>query len=305
VVQGFIDAKDGAGRLVIRGEGSGRIDDERNGLDVMMLRRLVMGLFVVGLMGCGPRSDIAVAESFSYDDWSDVLSRFVDESGRVDYEALATDRVALDRFVAAIQSTGPTSRPELFQNDDERLAYYINSYNALVFEGVLSRGPEKVSVWRGGLISGYKFFAAMKVTIDGKKTSLKKLEDKVIREGFKDPRIHAALNCASIDCPRLPQKPFDPGNLEADLDAAMQEFVGSTNHVRLDEASGVVYLSKIFDWFRDDFLDDEREAGTEKPNLIDYVNRFRADAPPIPRDYAVRFLEYDKRLNRLLASDGS
>jgi hypothetical protein len=263
----------------------------------MILRQLIVGLSMVGLMGCGPGSDRAVAQSFSYDDWTDVVSRFVDESGRVDYEALATDRAALDRYVAAIKTTGPTTRPEFFQTDDERLAYYLNSYNALVFEGVLSRGPEKVSVWKGGLISGYKFFVAMKITIDGEKTSLKKLEDKVIREGFKDPRIHAALNCASIGCPRLPQKAFDSENLDAELDVAMREFVGSSNHVRVDEAAGVVFLSKIFDWFSEYFLDYEKRQGNNSPNLLNYVNRYRDSEVQIPTGLRVEFLEYDKGIN--------
>ena len=137
----------------------------------------------------------------------------------------------------------------------------------------------------------------MKVTVGKEKTSLKKLEDKVIRDGFQDPRIHAALNCASISCPRLPQEAFDPDHLEDELDAAMTEFVQSERNVRIVEASRTVYLSKIFDWFSKDFLSYERRQGNVNPSLLDYVNRYRGEQYELPRDLRVKFLEYDKGIN--------
>ena len=136
------------------------------------------------------------------------------------------------------------------------------------------------------------------VTIGGEETNLKKLEDKTIRKDFADPRIHAALNCASISCPRLPRKAFDPQRLDEELDAAMREFVADERHVRFDANSRTVHLSKIFDWFKDDFLDYERVNGHKEPRLIDYVNRYRAPEAAIPPNSRVRFLKYDKRINR-------
>ncbi len=146
-------------------------------------------------------------------------------------------------------------------------------------------------------MSGYRFFIGMKITVGNEKTNLKKLEDKVIRDGFQDPRVHAALNCASISCPRLPQKAFDPEHLDEELDAAMMEFVQSDRHVRVVPTSRTVYLSKIFDWFAKDFLGYEKSQGNAEPNLIDYVNRYRGERSKIPRDLKARFLEYDKGIN--------
>ena len=239
----------------------------------------------------------ATTEHFSHSEWTQVLSRHVTDQGLVDYQALAKNPAALRRYITAIASVGPTARPDLFPTENDRLAYYLNAYNALVFEGVLARGPEPDSVWNGGLISGYRFFVAMKFEVDGKKTSLKKLEDDLVRDQFRDPRVHAALNCASVGCPRLPQKAFDPAHLEEELDAAMREFVSSTKHVRVDTEESVVYLSRIFDWFSSDFLAHEKEQGTIRPTLIDYVNRYRDDSAHIPIGFKVRFLEYDKGIN--------
>ena len=254
---------------------------------------LVAALALTGRASAAPEPP--PPSSFSYSDWTAVLEKFVDGRGMVDYPALAKDRAALDRFLAAIEKTSPESEPALFPTPHDRLAYYLNAYNAWVFRGVLARGPETVSVWKGGLISGYSFFVGMDIVLGGVKTNLKKLEDKTIRARFADPRIHAALNCASRGCPRLPRKAFEPATLDAGLDAAMREFVSETRNVDAD-ARGVT-LSKIFDWFEGDFLAFEKTQGNADPNLVDYVNRYRAADAQVPRGLRIRFAEYDKSLN--------
>ena len=136
------------------------------------------------------------APKFSYEDWNKVLGKFVDTRGYVNYDALAVDRGDLDRFLAAVETTSPRSNPEQFPAKNDQLAYWLNAYNAQVFEGVLARGPEQKSVWGGGLF-GIAFFTEKRVVLGGgETTSLKSLEDDVVRDGFKDPRVHAALNCA-------------------------------------------------------------------------------------------------------------
>lgn len=243
------------------------------------------------------KESLSSSSSFSYSDWNLVLEKFVDEKGRVDYAALARDRAALDRFLAAVERTSPDSEPALFPARNDQLAYYLNAYNAWVFRGVLARGPETVSVWKGGLVSGYSFFVGMDIVLGGVKTNLKKLEDKTVRARFADPRIHAALNCASRGCPRLPRKAFEPATLDAELDGAMREFVSEERNVAVDAAARRVTLSKIFDWFEGDFLSFEKKQGHANPNLVDYVNRYRAADAQVPREFRVRFAEYDKSLN--------
>ena len=264
------------------------------------MEKLGFTLLVAGLAtaGLGGSSQAGNTPAFDYHDWTSVLSRFVDERGQVDYAALAVDRAALDRFLKQISQAGPRSTPELFPTQEHELAYYVNAYNALVFQGVVDGHLDSDSVWRG-LVPGYSFFVGKKFRLDGRSINLRNLENKIVRAQFGDARIHAALNCASVGCPRLPTMAFEPGRLEHELNRAMTEFVGNEQHVRVDQANRTVFLSKIFEWYKDDFLADEREEGNEDPNLIDYVNRYRSDTPPIPRDYDVRFLEYDKRLNRL------
>jgi hypothetical protein len=235
--------------------------------------------------------------TIAYDDWASTLERFVDESGLVDYAGLRQDRDALDRFLDQVGRVSPRNNPDLFSSEDEALAYFINVYNALTFQGVLGLDPDTDTVW-GATGTGLKFFGLNKYKIGGETLSLKQLEDDWIRADFGDPRIHAALNCASLGCPRLPQEPFLPATLDQQLDAAMTEFVNQSRVVKVSTDGKSVSMSKIFDWFRDDFLAYERAAGNPGATVIDYINRYRAESDQIPVDAEASFPGYDKRLNR-------
>lgn len=239
---------------------------------------------------------LGAGHSFDHSDWATVLETFVDERGRVLYNALAKNRDMFDRYVQRIQHISPDSDPSLFANRNEELAYWINAYNAQVFLGVLDWGTDIDSVW-SGLISGRNFFMKRKITLGNKKMSLKAFEDKIVRERYQDPRIHAALNCASIGCPRLPQTPFFGESLNRQLDAAMREFVSSEQNVLVNASEQKAELSKIFNWFEHDFTSYEKRNGG-KGSVLSYINRYRAKDAQIPLDFKVSFIPYDKALNR-------
>ncbi len=277
-------------------------------LHALRLRATWLAAGIVCLLSCGFVLDSLAAEpirqgpqggdagGFDHGDWTLVLERFVDRQGLVDYAALAKNRATFDRYLERIKKVSPRSHPQLFPTRDDALAYYLNAYNALVFEGVLGRGPEETSVWRG-IVSGYSFFVRMRIRIGGETMNLKSLEDDIVRAEFQDPRIHAALNCASIGCPRLPREAFVADRLSHQLDSAMTEFVTDSRHVELDTEDRTVTLSQIFEWFAEDFLTDEQNQGADEPSVLSYINRYRDGAGPIPEDYAVRYSEYDKRIN--------
>lgn len=113
-----------------------------------------------------------------------------------------------------------------------------------------------------------------------------------------DPRVHAALNCASISCPRLPQEAFDPERLDEQLDDAISKFVSEARNVTVEPSSRTIWLSKIFDWFESDFLDYERAQGSRRPSVLGYINRYRAPGSQLPHDYQVRYFKYDKGVNK-------
>jgi len=263
--------------------------------------KLFSTIFILFSLFCVSTANASETASdvFSHSDWQQVLSEYVDEHGLVDYIGLSRDRTIFERYILRIEEVGPRSKPELFAIPNDRLAFYINAYNALTFKGVLSRGPEERSVWTG-LISGYMFFEVMGIRIEGYSTTLKSLEDDIIRAGFMDPRIHAAINCASVSCPRLSRQAFTGELLDRQLDRSMSEFVSEKSNV--DIKKNTLYLSSIFDWFEEDFVSYEERQGSSQGNdnekVIHYINRYRASDSQLAIDMRVRYFDYDKGINK-------
>ncbi len=205
-----------------------------------------------------------------------VLARYVNERGEVDFPALARDRADLDYYVAYVARTPD----DQFAIRNDRLAHYINSYNALSMYNVLEAGiPET----HAGLAK-VEFFYLRKLVIGNRRLSLYQYENDIIRP-LGDPRVHFALNCSALGCPILPRTPFTGRDLEAQLDREARKFFAEARNLRVVHSSRVVYLSELLDFYPEDFL----TAAT--PSWIAYVNQYLPE--PIPLDYEVRFTDYD------------
>lgn len=252
------------------------------------MKKLIALLFALTLMGCAsvPRPSVTVtpASPPPYDAWARVLEKFVDAEGRVNFAAAAKDRTDLDRFVAYVYDIGPNNRPELFPTSQHVLAYHINAYNALAMHKVIETGIPQT-------LAGLKkvgFFVFGKVRVGGADVSLYDYENKVIR-ALGDERIHVALNCMSVGCPRLPREPFLPEKLDAQLERESKKFFNEARNVSTNDAAKTVTISEILNFFPGDFL-------AKSPTLIAYVNRYR-DAK-VPDDYKTEFTKYDWTINR-------
>jgi len=219
--------------------------------------------------------------------WSRTLQTYVDEQGRTDFRALASDRADLQQFVNFVAVTSPASHPQLFVTDEAVLAYHINAYNALAMYGVVSEGlPRDFD----GFFKRLRFFKFRTVVIGGRETSLQDFENDVIRP-LGDSRVHFALNCMVKDCPRLPRQPFQSQNIEQQLTAATEEFFSKQKHIRIDANKHILYLSKILDFYIKDFVPSGKQQ-----DLIDYVNRYAKMV--VPAGYRVKFIEYDWTINQ-------
>ncbi|MFQ5843536.1 MAG: DUF547 domain-containing protein, partial [Planctomycetota bacterium] len=159
------------------------------------------------------------------------------------------------------------------------------------------------------LKTGQGFFHRLGFVIGGRTYSLLQIENERIRDAFSDPRVHFVLNCASGSCPALqPELPRGAG-LEAYLDAAAKRFVADPQNVAVDHASRRIRLSTLFEWYRDDFLNDLRRRG--RPAGGGLVAYLIDDAPDElrrelerARDYEVEFLDYDWSINSAGGSGG-
>lgn len=218
-----------------------------------------------------------------YLQWARVLERFVNDRGEVDFHRLAGEREDLDAFLAYVARVSPRSAPALFPGRDAVLAYYINAYNALAMFNVIDSGFPKSL---GGLYKVW-FFGIKRFSVGGERMSLYALENDVIRP-FGDERVHFALNCMSVSCPRLPRKPFLAGSLDRQLDVAAKAFFSEFRNLQLLYADRRVRVSGILDFYTGDFL-------AKTPTLTAYINKYARHN--IPEDYRIEFIDYDWTVN--------
>jgi Protein of unknown function, DUF547 len=251
----------------------------------MRTQRPVLALVLALVLAAGPA---AVATGQALDPavppgWAAVVERFVDEYGRVDFEGIAQLPADLDAAVAYIASTSPESNPSLFANREARLAYYINAYNALAMFNVVDSGIPKSLTG----LQKFRFFWVKRFTIGGRSMSLYAFENDVIRP-LGDERVHFALNCMSVSCPRLPRTPFTTGNLDRELAAAAQLFFSEKRNLTISSDARQVKVSEILKFYREDFL-------RTSPDLTAYINRHLG--AKIPDGYKVDFIDYDWTVN--------
>jgi hypothetical protein len=275
---------------------------------------LVILMFATGCTSIMPKISVqdhsgSSLNSFDYSSYARLLERYVDKGGRVDYRQLIENQADLDQFYGLIASYSPDSHPHLFPDNNARLAYWINSYNSTVIKGVVQYYPVDsiVDVPPPTLLfflprkSGFFFF--QRFTYGGTQTSLYYLENSVIRGRFSDPRIHFALNCASRSCPQLPTEPFYPETLDEQLDKEAGEFINSTSNVRYDEQAKILYLSSIFSWYEEDFLNWMTSRYPQQvPTVIDYILLYLQEetAHLIEKEMkslSIKYLPYEWGLN--------
>jgi len=249
------------------------------------------------LIGCG--HDVPVPPAPAADPtlrWGASLQQIVTRDGGVDYALLRAEPEALTDFVGWIAEHGPESDHFRLLDDDRRLAWHLNAYNALVLWGVLQAGDiEGVRDVPAPLgPPGAGFFAWWRFRVDGERTSLWWYEQAVILATYEEPLAHAALNCASRSCPPLRPDLYRKDGLRSQLDDQMRRWVAGGGAVWREGQTFV--FNAIFDWYADDF---SRWAGAGnpcsavRPYADEELARALDAAPGCPHSFA----EYDWGLN--------
>ncbi|MEM9181865.1 MAG: DUF547 domain-containing protein [Pseudomonadota bacterium] len=221
--------------------------------------------------------------------------RFNDErtASEVDYAWLADRRQDLKGVLEALSGVAQETYNQW--PESAQLAFLINAYNAFTLELILTRYPDLESIKDLGSLfrSPWKqeFF-----TLLGAERSLDEVEHEMIRGTFAEPRIHAAVNCASCGCPALLAEPFAAATLDEQLATAMGGFLADRQRNYYDTASGRVWVSPIFDWYEEDFAAAE---GTLENYLVTYSDRLGLPPTTPASDLKVKFTDYDWQLNDL------
>jgi hypothetical protein len=235
------------------------------------------------------KSSPGAATTVDHADWTRMLQTHVkqDATGlnRVAFGAFkATDHAKLKAYVARLEAVDVASldKPEQF-------AFWVNLYNAKTVDVVLDKYPVKSikEVSLGGglktLVTGGPWQA--KVTkVKGQTLSLDDIENQILRAIYKDPRVHYAVNCASVGCPNLATTAYTGATLNAMLDGGARAFINSPRGI--DFNGGKIKGSSIYDWFRADF------GGTEKA-VFDHMRTYATPELAKKLDTAASFASYD------------
>jgi len=225
----------------------------------------------------------------SHKDWDEIIKGHTSkEHSQIlfNYKKLKNNDEKLNQYLKKLSEVSKEEFKSFSKN--AQLAFWINTYNAFTVKLILNHFPVKSIKDTGSFFSSpwkKKFFK-----IFGEKISLDGIEHGIIRKEFKEPRIHFAVNCASIGCPSLLQEAFVKDQLERQFDRAAKNFVLNKNKNYYDKKSKTLYLSKIFQWYGADFDEKHQSAQAYVQGVL------KLDKSVVNN---VRYLDYDWSLNHI------
>ncbi|HMV44002.1 MAG TPA: DUF547 domain-containing protein [Leptospiraceae bacterium] len=222
-----------------------------------------------------------LAFDHSHKIYDSILKKYV-SVGRVDYKAINKEP-SLKIYLDSLSSVSEVEYNSFTK--EQKLSFLINAYNAFTIQLILDHYPIK-SIRKIGILPlapwKKEFFKLL-----GEKRSLGWIEHEKLRKDFEEPRIHFAIVCASIGCPILINEAYIPEKLESQLKLVQTQFLNDSSKNRYDTQFNILYISPIFDWFKEDF--------TKKSSLIAYLQPFFKDK--IATNAKIEYTEYDWNLN--------
>lgn len=240
---------------------------------------------------------------FDHSLWQELLQQHVKEfdggkATRFDYTAIGSDPVDLQSYLSSLAAV-PRDTFDSWTVDDQ-LAFLINAYNAATVALILTEYPEIDSIkdigflfrspWRRNVISLF-----------GEQVSLNDIEHGMIRgwNRYREPRIHFAVNCAAIGCPALRGEAYVGNKLDSQLEHSTRLFLADRE--RNYFANGRLHVSRIFDWYEEDFARGWFGVNSVSEFLVRYGDVLELEAATITalehEDIRIRYLRYDWGLN--------
>jgi hypothetical protein len=273
-----------------------------------MMRRLLAMI----ILATAPLGAVFAQFDHSHAAWTALLKKnvVVVDTGRASqtrYAGFAQDRAQLKAY---LDSLSKVSEAEFSGwSKPQRMAFLINAYNALTVEKILTRYPDIKSIWDFGKVFGNpfrdKFF-----TLLGREGNLDGIEHEMLRKkgAYDEPRVHFAVNCASIGCPMLREEAYVAERLDPQLEEQAVRFLSDRSRNRFNAQTGALEMSKIFDWFKEDWTSGYRGIeGKQSPirSREQYFARYArlladgAEQQKLIDDgkASLGFLEYDWALN--------
>lgn len=237
-----------------------------------------------------PASNLVSIDRIGHEVFDGLLKKYVDGDGMVNYRAWhasGADRAALDGYLKSLSqanATAPAAR-------EKQLAFWINAYNALTLEGILRVYPTSSIRNHTAKLGGYNIWKKLHLQVGSQQVTLDHIEHKILRP-MGEPRVHFAIVCASIGCPRLLNEAYVSARLAEQLATNTFDFFSRSQNLKLD-GRGNLHLSQIIDWFGSDF---GRSSQAQIQALQPYFPQ-PAQALVASGRYKIKYLEYDWNLN--------
>ncbi len=244
---------------------------------------LLFLMFVTSVVFASSSPEKALSNSIDHSVFSDLLKKFVNKRGSVDYKSLKRDKEALNRLSSYVSDLMQIDGLNL-EPAEERMAYWLNLYNALVIQAVLKYYPIP------SVLQISHFFDEPRYEIKSfpkEKLSLLDIEAKVFVERFNDPRVHLAKVNAAIGSPPLFQEAYQAVTLDKQLESATMTFLNDPSKIYYDPKKSTLYVSPLFLWFDESF---EQWA-------ISNFDFIRKRIAPLPLLTKFQFSGFDWRLN--------
>ena len=235
------------------------------------------------LLSCSITGQPSDSSPVDHDIWDELVSRHVKSNGRVDYKGFIRDSVKLNSYLDLLSGNHPNSE---HWSREESMAYWINAYNAFTVKLIVDNYPvESIKDVKRGIPMVNSVWDIKFIEIEGQEYDLNNIEHSILRKEYDEPRIHFAVNCASVSCPDLLNEAYTPDKLESQLNMQARRFLSDESKNRISENQ--VEISKIFQWFKGDF--------TKEGSLIEFLDKYTDT--DIDEKAKVGHLSYDWNLN--------
>lgn len=220
----------------------------------------------------------------THEGFTALLRKHVDSDGMVDYKGFIADSTTLNTYLSSLEKNHPN---EQNWSKDERLAYWINAYNAFTIRLIIRNYPvETIKDLGGGIYRVNTTWDIKFIEIEGERYHLNDIEHNIIRKQWDEPRIHFALVCAARSCPKLRNEAFEAATLEAQLEDQAVHFFNSK--ARNDISPDRPQVSKLMKWYSGDFKHHAEDIKA-------YINRY--STVKIAAGAKLEYLDYDWSLN--------
>lgn len=237
----------------------------------------------LGFFGCKVKLIDSKSMPVSHQIWDELVHKHVQLNGNVDYKGFLQDSVRLNEYLAILSQSHPNNKN---WSSEQRMAYWINAYNAFTIQLVIRNYPvPSIKEIRPGIAFVNSVWDIKFIEIEGQVYDLNNIEHGILRQYWKEPRVHFALNCASVSCPALRNEAYTAEKLEGQLNDQGKRFL--SNPIKNQISASDPKISPIFKWFKGDF--------TRKGSLIDFLNKF--SPVEIDSDAKVDHMSYDWNLN--------